>query len=143
MFCGRAGRTAGANCWITIRFPAPHKATTISGTCRSAKFMALGAGALLGPFEILAPLGAGGMGEVYRARDTKLGRDVALKILPELFASDSDRLARFQREAQVLASLNHPNIAIIPGLEKSDGVTGSFMELVEGPTLADLIAKCA
>src|SRR5712692_9360756 len=72
----------------------------------------------LGPYEILGLLGAGGMGEVYRARDTKLQRDVALKILPEMFAHDSDRLARFQREAQVLASLNHPNIAAIYGLEE-------------------------
>jgi serine/threonine protein kinase len=73
--------------------------------------MAVAAGAKLGPYEILAPIGAGGMGEVYRARDTKLKRDVALKVLPEAFASDAERLARFQREAEVLASLNHPNIA--------------------------------
>ncbi len=73
----------------------------------------------IGPYEVVAPLGAGGMGEVYRARDTKLDRDVALKVLPEAFTSDSDRLARFQREAKVLASLNHPNIAQIHGLEES------------------------
>jgi eukaryotic-like serine/threonine-protein kinase len=84
--------------------------------------MALSSGTRLGPYEIIAPLGQGGMGEVYRARDTKLGRDVALKILPQAFAFDADRIARFKREAQVLASLNHPNIAAIHGLEESDGV---------------------
>jgi serine/threonine protein kinase len=80
--------------------------------------MAVAAGAKLGPYEILAPIGAGGMGEVYRARDTKLKRDVALKVLPETFASDPERMARFQREAEVLASLNHPNIAHIYGVEE-------------------------
>jgi serine/threonine protein kinase len=74
-------------------------------------------GAKLGPYEILAPIGAGGMGEVYRATDTKLGRDVAIKIIPTAFAQDIDRMARFQREAEVLASLNHPNIAAIYGVE--------------------------
>jgi len=83
--------------------------------------MTLAAGTRLGPYEILAPLGFGGMGEVYRARDSKLNRDVALKILPELCASDSDRCERFKREAQVLASLNHPNIGAIYGLEEWDG----------------------
>jgi eukaryotic-like serine/threonine-protein kinase len=81
--------------------------------------MPLTPGTRLGPYEVQDPIGVGGMGEVYRARDTKLGRDVALKILPEAFAADADRLARFQREAQVLASLNHPNIAQIYGLEES------------------------
>src|SRR5687767_15416443 len=81
------------------------------------------------------------MGEVYRARDTKLRRDVAMKILPDLYANDLDRLARFQREAEVLASLNHPNIAAIYGIEESDGVRGLVLELVEGPTLADRIAE--
>jgi len=90
--------------------------------------MAVAAGAKLGPYEILAPIGAGGMGEVYRARDAKLKRDVALKVLPEAFASDAERLARFQREAEVLASLNHPNIAHIYGVEGRALV----MELVEG-----------
>ena len=90
--------------------------------------MPLSAGTLLGPYEILAPLGAGGMGEVYRARDTKLKREVALKILPEAFARDPGRMARFQREAEVLASLNHPNIAAIYGVEERALV----MELVEG-----------
>ena len=105
--------------------------------------MTLSAGTRLGPYEIQSDLGAGGMGEVYRARDTKLGRDVALKVLPELFATDPDRLARFQREAQVLASLHHPNIAIIHGLEESNGIRALVLELVEGPTLADRLAQGA
>ncbi|MGH9716589.1 MAG: protein kinase domain-containing protein, partial [Candidatus Acidiferrales bacterium] len=91
----------------------------------------------LGSYEILSPLGAGGMGEVYRARDAKLGRDVALKVLPEAFARDSERMARFQREAKLLASLNHPNIAAIYGFEDSGATHALVMELVEGPTLAD------
>ena len=91
--------------------------------------MALNLGARLGPYEILSSLGAGGMGEVYRARDTKLNRDVAIKVLPDSFASDADRLARFTREAQTLASLNHPNIAHIHGLEQSNGVGALVMEL--------------
>jgi serine/threonine protein kinase len=91
----------------------------------------------LGPYEILSPLGAGGMGEVYRARDTKLGREVALKVLPQAFVADAERMARFQREAQVLASLNHPNIATIHGLEDSGSVHALVMELVEGATLAE------
>src|SRR5215469_2086489 len=90
--------------------------------------MALAAGDKLGPYEILAPIGAGGMGEVYRAKDTKLKREVALKVLPDAFASDPERMARFQREAEVLASLNHPNIAHIYGVEDRALV----MELVEG-----------
>jgi serine/threonine protein kinase len=102
--------------------------------------MSLAAGTRLGPYEILAPIGAGGMGEVYRASDTKLNRDVALKILPEAFATDPDRLARFRREAQVLASLNHPNIGHIYGFEDSGATHALVMELVEGPTLADRIA---
>src|SRR6187431_143931 len=98
--------------------------------------MPLPVGTRIGPYEVVAPIGAGGMGEVYRARDTKLNRDVALKILPQAFASDPERLARFKREAQVLASLNHPNIAQIYGVEDSnDGVRALVMELVEGPTL--------
>jgi serine/threonine protein kinase len=102
--------------------------------------MPLSAGARLGPYEILAPLGAGGMGEVYRATDTKLGRAVALKLLSPALATDADYMARFTREAQVLASLNHPNIAAIYGLEDSDGQRALVMELVEGPTLAERIA---
>jgi len=101
--------------------------------------MALATGSRLGPYEILAPIGAGGMGEVYRARDAKLARDVALKVLPEAFARDAERMARFQREAKVLASLNHPNIASIYGLEDSGATHALVMELVEGPTLADRI----
>jgi Tol biopolymer transport system component len=89
----------------------------------------------LGPYEVVAPLGAGGMGEVYRARDTRLNRDVALKVLPDIFAGDHERLARFEREAQVLASLNHPNIATLHGLEDSAGVRALVMELVEGHDL--------
>src|SRR5256714_6211058 len=88
-------------------------------------------------YRITAKLGEGGMGEVWRATDTKLGRDVAIKILPEAFAQDPDRMARFTREAQVLASLNHPNIAAIYGVEERALV----MELVEGPTLAERIAQ--
>src|SRR5687767_7385691 len=102
--------------------------------------MALMTGTRLGAYEILALIGAGGMGEVYRARDTRLNRDVALKVLPELFAADPDRLARFKREAQLLASLNHPNIAAIHGFEEAGGVQALVLELVEGPTLADRIA---
>jgi eukaryotic-like serine/threonine-protein kinase len=103
--------------------------------------VALSAGTRLGPYEITAQIGVGGMGEVYRATDKNLKRQVAIKVLPEAVAADAERLVRFQREAEVLASLNHPNIAIIHGLEKSDGVTGLVMELVEGPTLADRIAQ--
>ena len=105
--------------------------------------MSLITGARLGPYEITGTLGAGGMGEVYRARDATLRRDVALKILPELFAVDPDRLARFRREAQLLASLNHPNIAAIYGFEESTSVHALVLELVEGPTLADRIAQGA
>ena len=103
--------------------------------------MALALGTRLGPYEVTALLGAGGMGEVYRACDTKLNRDVALKILPDAFALDGDRIARFRREAQVLASLNHPNIAAIHGFEDSGTTHALVLELVEGPTLADRIAK--
>ena len=94
----------------------------------------------IGSYEIVGLLGAGAMGEVYRARDTKLNREVALKVLPPMFALDPDRLARFQREAQALAALNHPNIAAIYGLEDSSGVQALVLELVDGPTLADRIA---
>ena len=103
--------------------------------------MALEIGSRLGHYEITALIGEGGMGQVYRATDTKLNRQMALKILPEAFASDPDRLARFQREAQVLASLNHPGIAAIHGIEESDGQQALVLELVEGPMLADRIAK--
>src|SRR5687768_4006851 len=103
--------------------------------------MTLVAGVRLGPYEIRAALGAGGMGEVYRATDANLGRDVAIKILPEAFAHDPERLARFEREAKTLAALNHPNIAQIYGLEKANGIRALVIELVEGPTLADRIAQ--
>ena len=102
--------------------------------------MPLDVGDRLGHYDVTALIGEGGMGQVYRATDTQLGRDVALKILPDAFASDPDRLARFQREAQVLASLNHPGIAAIYGIEKSDDTQALVLELVEGPTLADRIA---
>jgi len=105
--------------------------------------MTLSTGVRLGPYEITAPLGAGGMGEVYRATDTNLKRAVALKVLPESLAADAERLARFQREAEVLAALNHPHIAAIYGLERSDRSTALVMELVEGPTLADCIDQGA
>ena len=105
--------------------------------------MSLQPGTTLGPYEVIEPIGVGGMGEVYRARDTKLKRDVALKVLPEVFVNDPERLARFQREAEVLASLNHPNIAQIYGLEDSGDTTALVLELVEGPTLADRIAEGA
>jgi eukaryotic-like serine/threonine-protein kinase len=101
--------------------------------------MAIEPGARLGPYEVVSSIGEGGMGEVFRARDTKLGRDVALKTLPVAFAHDADRLARFKREATVLASLNHPNIAAIYGFEESTSGPALVLELVEGPTLADLL----
>jgi serine/threonine-protein kinase len=103
--------------------------------------MSLAPGTRLGAYEITAPIGAGGMGEVYRGRDTKLDRDVAIKVLPETFASDPERIARFQREAKTLASLNHPHIGAIYGLEESNGIKALVLELVEGPTLADRIVQ--
>ena len=101
----------------------------------------LNAGAKLGPYEITGTVGAGGMGEVYQAHDTKLGRDVAIKVLPEAFAHDPERLARFQREAKMLAALNHPNIATIHGLEQSGDTSYLVMELVSGETLADRVRR--
>jgi serine/threonine protein kinase/Tol biopolymer transport system component len=101
--------------------------------------MALASGTRLGSYEVVAQIGAGGMGEVYQAHDTKLGRDVAIKVLPEAFAHDPERLSRFQREAKMLASLNHPNIATIYGLEQTGGVTCLVMELVSGETLAERV----
>ncbi len=98
-------------------------------------------GKQIGVYRIDSLLGAGGMGEVYRARDTKLGRDVAIKVLPGDFASDPERLSRFQREARVLASLNHPHIGAIHGFEESSGIAALVLELVEGPTLAERIEK--
>ena len=102
--------------------------------------MVLAPGTRLGVYEVLSAIGAGGMGEVYRARDTKLQRDVAVKVLPSVFAANADRLARFEREAHVLASLNHPNIAQIYGLEDSEGVRALVMELVDGQTLSDIVS---
>jgi eukaryotic-like serine/threonine-protein kinase len=101
--------------------------------------MAIQPGTRVGSYEIISAIGAGGMGEVYRARDAKLGRDVAIKVLPEAFARDPDRMARFEREAKVLASLDHPNIACIYGLEDSSGTRALVMQLVEGSRLADRI----
>ena len=92
-------------------------------------------------YEITEKLGAGGMGEVYRATDTRLNRQVALKVLPPVFAQDEQRMGRFEREAQVLASLNHPNIASIYGLEESNGTRVLVMELVEGEDLSERIAR--
>ena len=109
----------------------------------SVQPLSLSPGTRLGPYEVTAQIGAGGMGEVYRARDSKLDRAVAIKILPEAFAADTERIARFQREAKTLASLNHPNIAHIHGLEESYGVCALVMELVEGEDLAQRIARGA
>ena len=103
--------------------------------------MTLDAGTRLGTYEIGVPIGKGGMGEVYRARDTKLDGDVAIKVFPEEFASDSEHLARFEREAKLLAALNHPNIASSHGFEESTGVNALVLELIEGPTLAERIAQ--
>src|SRR5215213_2350373 len=98
-------------------------------------------GTRLGSYEILSALGAGGMGEVYRARDMRLDRDVAIKVLPAAFAADADRVARFQREAKVLAALNHPHIAAIYGVEDAGGVTALVMELVEGEDVAQRLTR--
>src|SRR6187200_158495 len=98
--------------------------------------MTLTPGSRLGPYEIIAPIGAGGMGEVFRARDTGLGREVAIKVLPEAFVKDVGRVARLRREARVLATLNHPNIAAIYGIEESGDVLGLALELAEGEDLS-------
>ncbi len=103
--------------------------------------MSLTGGSRIGPYEIVGAIGAGGMGEVYRARDARLKRDVAIKILPDAFARNADRVARFQREAEVLASLNHPNIAHIYGLEQAGEIRALVLEFVDGPTLAERIAQ--
>src|SRR5262245_56972681 len=103
--------------------------------------MTIPSGSRLGPYEIAAPIGAGGMGEVYRARDTRLGRDVAIKVLPAAFAQDAERLARFQREAQILATLNHPHIAQIHGLEEAGDTRALVLELVEGTTLSERLTR--
>ena len=103
--------------------------------------MPLAAGTKLGTYEVVSAIGAGGMGEVYQAHDTKLGRDVAIKVLPEAFAHDPEKLSRFQREAKLLASLNHPNIATIHGLEDSNGTSYLLMELVPGENLAERVRR--
>src|SRR5215475_1887839 len=103
--------------------------------------MAIAAGTRLGVYEVVGSLGVGGMGEVYQAQDTRLGRSIAMKVLPDAFAHDLDRVARFEREARVLASLNHPNIAALYGMEKVEGLLLLAMELVEGQTLAELIGR--
>src|SRR6188474_1105304 len=103
--------------------------------------MPLSTGTRLGDYEVTAPLGAGGMGEVYRAQDTRLGRAVAVKLLPEALAVDADRIARLEREARVLASLNHPHIAALYGFEEAASRHFLIMELVEGETLADRIGR--
>ncbi len=103
--------------------------------------MSLSPGTKLAHYEILEPIGKGGMGEVYRAKDSKLGRDVAIKVLPDEFAESEERLRRFQREAKVLASLNHPNIASIYGLEQSESTHYLVLELVPGETLAQRISR--
>src|SRR5437867_9445728 len=103
--------------------------------------MTLTPGTRLGNYEVVAPLGAGGMGEVYRAKDLRLGREVAIKGLPAEFARDPERLARFRREAQTLAALNHPNIAAIYGLEEAGEVPYLVLELVEGESLAERLAR--
>ncbi len=105
--------------------------------------MSLAPGTRLGPYEVMAAIGAGGMGEVYRATDSNLKRSVAIKVLLASVAVDADRLARFQREAEVLAALNHPNIAAIYGLEKTPNLTALVMELVEGEDLSTLVARAA
>src|SRR5262245_53320312 len=102
--------------------------------------MHMQAGERIGPYRIGHKVGEGGMGEVYRATDTNLGRSVAIKVLPEAVATNPERLARFDREAKTLATLNHPNIAQIYGVERSNGATALVMELVDGPTLGDRIA---
>ena len=128
-----------------IERPALQSLATSSGLSASGTSglvrRVLDPGDSLGPYEVLEFLGAGGMGEVYRARDAKLNRDVALKVRSETFVADSDRLARFKREAHVLASLNHANIAAIYGFEEAGGVQALVLELVEGPTLATRIAQ--
>jgi serine/threonine protein kinase len=105
--------------------------------------LALTPGSRLGPYEVITSLGVGGMGEVFRARDSKLNRDVALKVLPDSLSNDPDRFARFTREAQTLAALNHPNIAHVHGFEEAGGVRALVMELVEGEDLSQRIARGA
>src|SRR4051812_11400218 len=130
-------------CWMTYSVRPFYPLRGRAHPIESAGLMPLSGGTRLGSYAILSALGAGGMGEGYRARDTRLDRDVAIKILPAAFATDADRVARFQREAKVLAALNHPHIAAIYGLEDADGVKGLVMELVDGEDLAQRIARGA
>ena len=125
----------------TSPLSAPHRGVAVAAAFAGDGSGRMAAGRQLAAYEILAPIGAGGMGEVYRARDTRLGREVAIKILPHALSADPDRLARFEREARVLAALNHPNIATIHGLEEHDGIKALILELVPGETLADRIAR--
>ena len=149
-----SGRVVGLSLASGFLLEATAKNTTVKQMRAAAKQMraaapynppdlAFAPGTRLGVYEIVAHIGEGGMGLVYRARDTKLNRDVAIKVLPDAFATDTDRLARFTREAQTLASLNHPNIAHIHGLEESGGVRALVMELVEGEDLSQRIARGA
>ena len=126
-----------------LETPALHVAVRQLQDVTGGHHATLEAGSRFGPYEVRDVIGAGGMGEVYRARDSVLQRDVALKVLPDAFAFDRDRLERFQREAQVLASLNHPNIGTIHGVQEAGHVRALVLELVEGPTLADQIARGA
>src|SRR4051794_27095913 len=125
----------------SVRFLETPAAEVMAAALGSAPAQPLTVGRQLGSYTILAPLGAGGMGEVYRARDSKLGRDVAIKILPSHFTADPERRSRFAREARLLATLNHPHIGAIYGLEEIDGGAALVLELVEGPTLADRLAR--
>src|SRR5262245_36516983 len=127
-------------CDANLRFSG-FTSTDLRCSMMPCEIMPLTIGSQLGFHEITALLGKGGMGEVYRARDLKLKREVAIKILPEEFSRDADRVSRFHREAEVLASLNHPNIAAIYDLEESDGLRYLVLELVEGETLADRITR--
>ena len=121
---------------LRLRLSAPW-ALGSSVMSESARVMSLTAGTRLGSYEVLSPLGAGGMGEVFCARDTSLGREVAIKVLPDAFSADPERVARFEREARVLASLNHSSIGAIYGLERAGAVTFLVLELVPGETMAD------
>src|SRR5688572_23345650 len=121
--------------------PTPRAAVAPRMGAFTTIYMSLSAGTRFGPYEIESPLGAGGMGEVYRARDAGLNRGVALKVLPDLLAHDPDRIARFKREAQLLAALSHPGIAAIHGFEEANGMHALVLELVEGPTLAERIEQ--
>src|ERR1041385_5576272 len=131
-------RECGADSQLCVEVQSLLAADDVSGSLARPS---LQAGTRLGDYEVSSFIAAGAMGQVYRARDTKLGRDVALKILPPTVVGDPDRHARFEREARVLASLNHPNIATIYGFVESGGISALALELVDGETLADRIAR--